>query len=211
MIVRTIRADREHNGVPARCTGMPFVLLYVVLEVLAVIALASWIGAGWTVLVLLAGSVLGLLLARREGMRAARALAGAAQRGRLPHEEVTDGLLVAIGGVLIFLPGLLTDVAGLALVLPPTRSLVRRRMVRAAERRAPGLRTARIRYGSTIVEGETVPEPGAGPQRPAVGGPAGPVVDGPVVDGPVVDGEVVDGGTADGDGNGTADPRDRRP
>lgn len=170
---------------PVRCPGMPFVLLYVVLEVLAVAALASWIGLGWTLVVLLAGSVLGLLLARREGVRAARALATAVQRGRLAHSEATDGLLVALGGVLIFLPGLITDVLGLALVFPPTRALARRRLVDAAERRTPGLRTARIRYGSTVVDGEAVP-----PRRPGPRTPRPPIASGPT--GPVVDGEVVD-------------------
>lgn len=184
---------------------MPFVLLYVVLEVVAIAGLIAWIGLGWTLLVLLAGSVLGLLLARREGVRAAQALAGAVQRGKLAHEEATDGLLVAIGGILIFLPGLITDVLGLALVFPPTRALARRRMVRAAERAAPGLRTARIRYGATVVDGETVTEPSGGPghgrEYPAVTGPAaGPrptgTRSGPA--GPVVEGEVVDPDRRDG-------------
>nr|WP_062398899.1 FxsA family protein [Pseudonocardia sp. AL041005-10] len=136
---------------------MPFVLLYVVLEIVALAGLIAWIGLGWTLLVLLTGSVIGLLLARREGVRAARALATAVQRGKLAHEEATDGLLVAAGGILIFLPGLITDVLGLALVFPPTRALVRRRMVNAAERAAPSLRTARIRYGATVVEGRPSP------------------------------------------------------
>ncbi|MEU6700025.1 FxsA family protein [Pseudonocardia sp. NPDC046786] len=166
---------------------MPFVLLYIVLEVLAIVALASWIGAGWTMLVLLAGSVLGLLLARREGIRAARALGAAVQRGKLAHEEATDSLLIAIGGVLLFLPGLITDLLGLALVFPPTRALARRRMVHAAERAAPGLRTARIRYGATVVDGETVTEPR--PYRPT----GQPTITGPAAGGgPVVEGEIVD-------------------
>ena len=54
---------------------MPFVLLYLVVEIVALVALGSAIGVGWTLLVLLAGSVLGLWLARREGVRAAQAIA----------------------------------------------------------------------------------------------------------------------------------------
>lgn len=158
---------------------MRIVLLYVLIEALAIIGLASWIGVGPTLLVLLAGSALGLLLARREGVRAAQALATAVQRGRLAHAEATDGLLVALGGVLLFLPGLVTDVLGLALVFPPTRAIARRRLVDAAERRAPDLRTARIRQGVTIVEGETVPGPGS-PDRPSA--PATPVIEGEVVE-----------------------------
>ena len=148
---------------------MPFVLLYLVVEIVALVALGSAIGVGATLLVLLAGSVIGLLLARREGIRAAQAIAQAVTNRQVAHVELTDGLLVAAGGVLLFLPGLVTDLAGLLLLLPPTRSLVRRRLVRAAEERAPGLRTARIRTSGPIVDGEVVEEPH--PQRRTDTGP----------------------------------------
>ena len=137
---------------------MPFVLLYLVVEIVAVVALASWIGFGATLVVLLAGAVLGIWLARREGLRVARAMAEAARDRRVAHVETTDGMLVAAGGLLLLVPGLVTDVAGLILLLPPTRAVVRRRMVRAAERRAPGLRTARIRTEGPVIDGEVVGE-----------------------------------------------------
>ena len=150
---------------------MPFVLLYLVVEIVALVALASWIGVGWTLLVLLAGSVLGLWLARREGLRAVRAMTEAARDHRVAHVELTDGLLVAMGGLLLLVPGLVTDVAGLLLLLPPTRSLVRRRMVREAERRAPVLRTARIRGDGSIVDGEVVDGDVVGASGPGHGPP----------------------------------------
>jgi UPF0716 protein FxsA len=181
---------------------MPFVLLYLVVEIVALVALASWIGVGWTLLVLLAGSVLGLWLARREGLRAVRAMAEAGRDHRVAHVELTDGLLVAMGGLLLLVPGLVTDVAGLLLLLPPTRSLVRRRMVRAAERRAPVLRTARIRGDGSIVDGEVVdgpvwPEQSTG-RRMLPGVIEGRIVEDETGAGPVVDGEVVDGPHTDG-------------
>lgn len=135
---------------------MPFVLLYLVVEIVALVAVGSVIGLGWTLLVLLAGSALGLWLARREGVRAAQAIAEALNQRRVAHQELTDGLLVAGAGVLLFVPGLVTDLAGLLLLLPPVRALVRRRLVRAAEERAPGLRTARIRERGPVVEGDVV-------------------------------------------------------
>jgi UPF0716 protein FxsA len=159
---------------------MPFVLLYLVVEIVALVALGSVIGLGWTLLVLLAGSVLGLWLARREGVRAAQALGDAVANRRVPTAEVTDGMLVAAGGVLLFVPGLVTDVAGLLLLLPPTRGLVRRRLVRAAEARSPELRTARIRERGPVVEGDVVEHPRAGRPRPQ---------DHLVIEGTVVPGE----------------------
>ena len=163
---------------------MPFVLLYLVVEIVALVALASWLGVGWTVLVLVAGSVLGLWLARREGLRALQAMSEAARDRRVAHVEVTDGLLVAAGGLLLVVPGVVTDVVALLLLLPPTRSLVRRRLVRAAELRSPALRPARRRARppphGTVIDGEVVTP---GPAR---------VVDRPALP-PVVEGEVVDG------------------
>lgn len=154
---------------------MPFVLLYLVVEIVALVALGSAIGLGWTLLVLLAGSVVGLWLARREGVRAAQSLAQAVTNRRWAHSELTDGLLVAAAGVLLFVPGLVTDVVGLLLLVPPLRAVVRKRLVRAAEERSPGLRTARIRTGSTILDGDVVTTPQRGDH---------PVIEGSVVSGP---------------------------
>ncbi|MFC4946879.1 FxsA family protein [Pseudonocardia sp. GCM10023141] len=156
---------------------MPFVLLYLVVEIVALVALGSTIGLAWTLLVLLAGSVVGLWLARREGVRAAQALAEAVSNRRVPTSELTDGMLVAGAGVLLFVPGIVTDIAGLLLLVPPVRAVVRRRLVRAAEERSPDLRTARIREGSTIVDGDVVVERQTTPSRGAH-----PVIEGSVVE-----------------------------
>jgi UPF0716 protein FxsA len=149
---------------------MAFVLLYLVIEIVALVALGSAIGLGWTLLVLLAGSVLGLWLARREGVRAAQALAEALNNRRVPTAELTDGLLVSAAGVLLFVPGLVTDVAGLLLLVPPVRALVRRRLVHAAEERAPELRTARIRAQAPVVDGEVVEPDAPRPDRLVIEG-----------------------------------------
>lgn len=174
---------------------MRYVLLYVVVEMIVLVAVASWIGIGPTLLVLVAGSMLGLWLARREGMRAAQALATAMQDRRVAHPELTDGMLVAVGGLLLFLPGLVTDVLGLLLVLPPTRALVRRRVVRAAELRAPGLRTARIRADGPVIEGEVVEDTPGGPHVPrSMIADAGRTASRPATSGTVIDGTVVEPG-----------------
>lgn len=140
--------------------GMRLFLGYAVIEVAALVAIVSWVGLAWTLLVLLAGALIGLWLVRREGARTALALADAMRGGKLAHAELTDGALVGLAGLLILVPGVVSDVLGLLLVLPPSRALVRRWIVRSAERRAPVLRTARIRDGHTVVDGEVVPGPG---------------------------------------------------
>ncbi|MFD1233638.1 FxsA family protein [Pseudonocardia benzenivorans] len=190
---------------------MPYVLLYLVVEIVALVALGSWIGVGATLLVLLAGSIIGIALARREGLRAAQAFSQAVRDRRVAHAELTDGMLVAAAGVLIFVPGLVTDVAGLLLLVPPVRKLVRNRLVRAAERANPDLQRARIYGEGPVVDGDVVGRDGnpAGGEGAADRGvvrtlPRSPVVDGDVV-GEVV-GEVVEGTVVDG---APGDPADR--
>jgi UPF0716 protein FxsA len=145
---------------------MRLFLVYAVVELVAVSAAVSWLGFGPTLLVLLAGAVVGMWLVRREGSRTALAVAEAVRAGRVAHAELTDGALIGLAGLLIMVPGLVTDLLGLLLVLPPSRALARRWLTRQAERRSPLLRSAYLRTG-------------------------GPVVDGQVVDGQVVDSQVV--------------------
>lgn len=130
-------------------------LLYVVAEVAAVWAVSSVVGVLGTLGLLIAGAVLGSWLARREGARAARAFLATARAGRPSHNEMTDGMLVAFGGLLIMAPGFVSDLAGLLLLFSPTRAVVRRSLLRRAERRmAAAANPNRV----IVVDSEIVPE-----------------------------------------------------
>src|SRR5947209_5237253 len=56
--------------------------------------------------------------------------------GAIPHREIVDGVLVIFGGAFLITPGFITDVIGVCLLLPPTRSLIGRYAQRRLERRA---------------------------------------------------------------------------
>lgn len=116
------------------------VLLLLLVAMVAEIAVLVWVGGlvGLlpTVLLLLGATLLGGWLLRREGSRAMIALQQAVFARRAPDREVVDGVLIAAAGVLVFLPGLISDVLALALLFPPTRALVRRRVLRKAAARA---------------------------------------------------------------------------
>lgn len=104
-------------------------------EIVALIGLGELIGLSWAVLVLLAASVAGLILVRREGLRAWRGFRQAAAAGQPPGPQVTDGLVGLGGALLLAVPGLLTGVAGLLVLTPPVRRLARSRVQARAERR----------------------------------------------------------------------------
>jgi UPF0716 protein FxsA len=141
-----------------------YIALFLAVEILTFVLVGSWLGVGWTLLLLLVGGVIGLWLTRREGGRALQAIVAAAQDRRIAHIELTDGLLVAAGGFFVLLPGFVSDLIGLALLLPPSRRLIRSRLVAATERQVPGLRTARIREGGPIVDGSVVDASESGPE-----------------------------------------------
>ena len=147
--------------------GDAAVPLYVIVELAVVVALASTIGFGWTVLLVVGTFLAGLVLAgsqvRRQLARLQRGLNDPAG----PKGAVTDGALVALGTVLVFIPGLVTTVAGLLMLLPPTRAAVRplagalaarglARRVAVHQRRGTGQRSARGPTGRAAATTSTV-------------------------------------------------------
>ena len=108
---------------------LPLAELYVILKV------GDAIGAVWTILLLAADSLLGALLLRSQGRSVWRRFNAALAEGKMPHREVMDGVLVIFGGAFLITPGFITDIVGLLLLLPPTRALIRSRVVRRLGRR----------------------------------------------------------------------------
>ncbi len=98
-------------------------LVYVVVELAVVVALASTIGLGWTLLLLLAGVVVGLALAGSQLKVLLTRLRSGLTTGQ--SRAASDSALVALGTTLVVVPGLVTTVAGLLLLLPPTRAAAR--------------------------------------------------------------------------------------
>lgn len=107
-------------------------------EIYVLIQVGQVIGALWTVLLLIAVSVLGSYLIKLEGARAWRALRNALESNRMPARELVDGALILIGGTLLLTPGFLSDALGLFCILPFTRPLARRVLVGFVTRKLLG-------------------------------------------------------------------------
>lgn len=110
-----------------------FVLLPLV-ELALLLQVGRLIGLGWTLALVIATGFLGATLARRQGLRAWLAIQVELQRGRMPGGALVDGLLILIGGIVLLTPGILTDLAGFALLIPGTRAIVKRLLRRRFER-----------------------------------------------------------------------------
>jgi len=145
----------------------------VLLELLGILLVGRALGTGWTLLLLLAGAVVGALVLVRGGLggvrRVAESLRTGRSDGRAVGRELADAGLVSLGAVLLLLPGFVSDLAGLLCLLPPTRPLVRRLLGAAAGTAA--LRVVGLRRGD-VVTGQVVLDPDG---RPGGTGRDGPV------------------------------------
>lgn len=114
-------------------------LLFPIIELAVIIKVGSRIGVLATLALLAAGVLLGGALLRAAGMATAWRARERLALGELPDQEMVDGLFLAFGGLLLLLPGFISDLLALACLLPVTRraliGLLRRRVERAAIRR----------------------------------------------------------------------------
>src|SRR3954468_22879405 len=118
-------STRQRRGFPWSLLLVAFVVVPLV-EIYVIIQIGQVIGAWWTILLLIADSLLGSWLVKREGARAWRALRTALAEGRMPHRELADGILILVGGAFILSPGFVLDALGLLCIMPLTRPVGRR-------------------------------------------------------------------------------------
>ena len=117
---------------------MPIALLLILwplAELFVLIEVAQAIGLLYTILLLVLSWPLGTWILRAQGRAAWGRFSAAVAAGRSPGREVLDGALVLIGGILLIVPGFISDVIGALALLPPTRALLRRRLARNLQSR----------------------------------------------------------------------------
>jgi UPF0716 protein FxsA len=120
-----------------------FALVFVVLplaEIAVAIQVSHWIGVADTLGLILLFSVVGAWLAWHIGFSVLRKMRYSLAQGVVPTNDLIDAALVFSGGVLLFLPGFITDAVGLLLLFPPTRHVARNLLKRR-------FRTRVYRYG----------------------------------------------------------------
>ena len=138
---------------------VPIAELYVIIQV------GQAIGIWPTLALLLADALLGSFLLKQQGRGAWLRFNEALAQRRFPGKEVVDGLLIVIGGTLLLTPGFLSDIAGLILLVPPTRAIVRRVLRRFTIGRVTIMGMGMPGGGGTFGSGPGPRSgPGAGPE-----------------------------------------------
>ncbi len=124
-----------------------------IVELAVIVQVAGSIGVLNTIGLLVAVSIVGAWLAKREGLGVLRRIQAATARGETPSREVADGALILLAGALMIAPGFISDAVALLLLIPPTRAIFRGVVLRSIGKRG-GLtvidgRRARRRSAST--------------------------------------------------------------
>jgi len=155
------------------------------IELVVILQVGQVIGTWPTVVLLVADSIFGAWLLKREGRKAWQQFRSALDQMRWPGDEVAQGALVIVGGTLLLTPGFVTDIAGFLLLLAPTRRIlarqVRKRFRLLDVGAGPGAARGRRSSGPSgeILDVEVVEIERDGPDRDRPGRDGGPDGRGP--------------------------------
>jgi UPF0716 protein FxsA len=117
---------------------LALILIFVVVplaELYVIFKVGDAIGIPLTLAILVADSLIGSMLLKSQGRAVWNRFNETMRAGRIPHQEVVDGVLVIFGGAFLITPGFLTDILGILLLVPPTRALFRKLVQRRISRR----------------------------------------------------------------------------
>lgn len=117
-----------------------------IIELALLMEASRYLGVLLTVSLVLITGAAGAALARSQGMQALQQLRQSVSAGAFPGEALLDGVLILGGGLLLLTPGFLTDLIGLAALVPGTRHLLKAWLKREIR--------GRLRRGEVHVEGQ---------------------------------------------------------
>ena len=153
--------------------------MWALAEMLVFVVAVNWFGPGATILAALATTALGAVLLARQGMRALADLRERARTRQGAGRALGDAGLVAVGGLLMVLPGFIGDLLGLLCLLPGTRGIVRSVLTRYVVGRLPEWLRGPVRVDSARLAEVTDHDPGHYPPGEEPRAIEGEVVDRP--------------------------------
>jgi UPF0716 protein FxsA len=99
-------------------------------EMIVLLLAGNIIGVWPTLLLVICTGIAGVYTAKKQGLETLRKAQQQIRYGQMPGSEIIDGICIVVGGLCLLLPGFVSDIIGLILVLPPTRSIVKPLLIR---------------------------------------------------------------------------------
>lgn len=98
-------------------------LAIVLIEIALFIVVGNVLGVFNTLLLIILTSILGIIVAKKQGMNSIQSMQESMRRGDPPGPVMVDTFMIFVGGILLALPGFLTDLIGITFVFSFTRTL----------------------------------------------------------------------------------------
>lgn len=128
-------------------------ILVPIAELFFFVQVSSAIGFWNSLGLIVAIAFVGAWLVKREGLKVWRRFAQQVEAGQVPSREIADGVCLLAAGALMLAPGFLTDIVGILLLLPPTRAIARRWLMRRQGLGGLGrTRVIRATYGGRMTD-----------------------------------------------------------
>ena len=149
---------------------MIFIVLFFVLpliEIALFVEIGGWMGVTNTLLLCVVTAILGGFLFRRQGLEKLVQFQAGVDEGRLPVQELFDGVCILVAGALLMTPGFATDAFGFSLFIPAVRRFVARQLAKRKNLSfhaygGEDMRGARFSYNSRRDYGQAYPRSGRG-------------------------------------------------
>lgn len=112
---------------------MIFVIIFFILPLIEIslfIKIGALLGLWETLLICLLTAMIGGYLFRSQGLYKLRDLQRAVDHGRMPLQEIFDGVCILIAGALLITPGFATDIIGFSLFVPPVRKVLAQQLAK---------------------------------------------------------------------------------
>ncbi len=100
-------------------------LMVPIIEILIYVELSRLTNIGFTIFMIIITGIVGAFLAKREGFKVIRAIQEELNCGHIPGNHLIEAFLILIGGLLLMMPGLISDIAGIFFLVPFTRGIAR--------------------------------------------------------------------------------------
>lgn len=100
-----------------------------IIEIGLFIQVGGFLGLWPTIALVLITAFVGASLVRNQGIQTLMSVQGRLQQGEMPAQQILEGVMLAVAGVLLLTPGFMTDALGMLVLLPAPRAMIAKKMM----------------------------------------------------------------------------------
>ncbi|OOF21004.1 membrane protein FxsA [Salinivibrio sp. IB574] len=123
-------------------------ILVPVIEIGLFIQVGGWLGLWPTLALVLITAFVGASLVRSQGIMTLASVQDRLNRGELPAQQILEGVMLAVAGVLLLTPGFMTDAMGMLVLLPGPRAALAKQVMKRVTVSQAGFSQGSFHQGS---------------------------------------------------------------